>query len=83
MFFNNSLRVDLPRLRVTSDGGLVLVPELAERLGMGALMAQQPTDTRRGHNTQFPLATWCDSRYTADWTPSQEVKMELLVNRTM
>ena len=36
--FNSSLRVDFQGARVTSDGGLILVRELDERLGMSALM---------------------------------------------
>jgi hypothetical protein len=54
--FNSSLRVDFQGSRVTSDGGLTLVRELEARVGMGALIAQQLTDTRRGRHTQFPLA---------------------------
>ena len=54
--FNSSLRVDFQGSRVTSDGGLILVRELEERLGMGALIEQHLTDTRRGRNTQFRLA---------------------------
>ena len=54
--FNNSLRVDFQGSGVTSDGGLILVWDFEERLGMGALIEQQLTDTRRGRNTQFPLA---------------------------
>ena len=42
--------------RVTSDGGLILVRELDERLGFGDLIAQHLTDSRRGKNTQLPLA---------------------------
>jgi len=41
---------------VTSDGGLILVRELDERLGFGALIDQHLTDSRRGKNTQFPFA---------------------------
>ncbi len=33
--FNKFLRVDFQGSRVTSDGGLILVRELDERLGMG------------------------------------------------
>ncbi len=40
---------------MTSDGGLLLVRELDERLGFSDLMAQHITDPR-GKNTQFPLA---------------------------
>jgi hypothetical protein len=41
---------------VTSDGGLILVRELDERLGFGELIEQHLTDLRRGENTQFPFA---------------------------
>jgi Transposase DDE domain group 1 len=54
--FNSSLKVDFQGSRVTSDGGLILVRELDERLGFGDLIAQHLTDSRRGRNTQLPLA---------------------------
>ncbi len=54
--FNASLKVDFQGSRVTSDGGLVVVRELDERLGLGDLIAQHLTDSRRGKNTQLPLA---------------------------
>jgi hypothetical protein len=54
--FNGSLKVDFQGSRVTSDGGLILVRELDERLGFGDLMARHLTDSRRGKNTQLPLA---------------------------
>jgi Transposase DDE domain group 1 len=50
------LRVDFQGSRVTSDGGLLLVRELDERLGLSALIAEHITDDRRGKNTQLPLA---------------------------
>src|SRR5919204_2424749 len=53
---NSSLRVDVQGSRVTSDGGLIVMRELDERLGIGALIERYLTDTRRGRNTQFPLA---------------------------
>jgi predicted ribosome quality control (RQC) complex YloA/Tae2 family protein len=40
----------------TSDGGLILVRELDERLGLGDLIAEHLSDARRGKNTQLPLA---------------------------
>jgi hypothetical protein len=43
-------------LRVTSDGGLIPVPELDEGLGLGELIEQHLRDPGRGKNTQFPLA---------------------------
>ena len=48
--FNVSLKVDFQGSRVTSDGGLILVRELDERLGFGELIAQHLTDLRRGKN---------------------------------
>ena len=52
--FNPSLKVDFQGSRVTSDGGLVLVRELDERLGFSDLIAQHLTDSR-AKNTQLPL----------------------------
>jgi hypothetical protein len=54
--FNPSLKVEFQGSRVTSDGGLILVRELDERLGFGELIEEHLTDPRRGKNTQFPLA---------------------------
>src|SRR6202035_1060786 len=54
--FNSSVKVDFQGSRVTSDGGLILVRELDERLGFGDLIAQYLTDPRHGKNTQLPLA---------------------------
>jgi len=54
--FNSSLKVDFQGSAVTSDGGLVLVRELDERLGFGQLIERHLTDSRRGKNTQLPLA---------------------------
>jgi hypothetical protein len=54
--FNASLKIDFQGSRVTSDGGLILVRELDERLGFGELIHQHLTDSRRGKNTQFPFA---------------------------
>jgi hypothetical protein len=54
--FNASLKIDFQGSRVTSDGGLILVRELDERLGFSQLIEQHLSDPRRGKNTQFPLA---------------------------
>jgi hypothetical protein len=54
--FNAAPKVDFQRSRVTSDGSLILVRELDERPGFSDLNAQHLTDSRRGKNTQFPLA---------------------------
>ncbi len=52
--FNPKLRIEFQGSRVTSDGGLILVRELDERLGFSDLIAQHITDPR-GRNAQFPL----------------------------
>ena len=41
---------------MTSDGGLVLVRELDERLGFGELIERHLADSCQGKNTQLPLA---------------------------
>jgi uncharacterized small protein (DUF1192 family) len=53
--FNPSLKVTFQGSRVTSDGGLLLVRELDERLGLSELIAEHLTDSR-GKNTQLPMA---------------------------
>ncbi len=52
--FNPSIRVAFQGSRVTSDGGLVLVRELDERLGFGEFAAECLTDAR-AKNAQLPL----------------------------
>src|SRR5271167_397656 len=54
--FNSALRVAFQGARVTSDGGLILVRELDERLGLSELMERHLSDARRGKNIQLPLA---------------------------
>jgi len=54
--FNSALRVEFQGARVTSDGGLILVRELDERLGSSELMDRHLSDCRRGKNIQLPLA---------------------------
>ena len=52
--FNPSLKVDFQGSRVTSDGSLLLVRELDERLGLSELISEHLTDSR-GKNTQLPM----------------------------
>ncbi len=54
--FNRVLRVDFQGSRVTSDGGLLVVRELDERLGLTGLIQNYLVDSRTGRSTQFPLA---------------------------
>jgi len=54
--FNAFLRVAFQGSRVTSDGGLILVRELDERIGLSELIEEHLADSRTGRNRQFPLA---------------------------
>jgi hypothetical protein len=54
--FNRFLKVDFQGSRVTSDGGLILVRELDERLGFEKLIEEHISDSRQGLNKQFTLA---------------------------
>jgi hypothetical protein len=56
--FNASLKINFQESRVTSDGGLILVRELDERLGFGELIAHHLRAARRGKSTH-PLADLC------------------------
>jgi DDE family transposase len=47
LFFNPSLKVDFQGSRVTSDGGLILVRELDERLGLKKLIEKHLSDLHR------------------------------------
>ena len=53
--FNRFLRVAFQGSRVTSNGGVLLVRELDERLGLGDLIAQHLIDSR-AENTRLPFA---------------------------
>ena len=74
--FNASLKVDFQGSRVTSDGGLILLRELDERLAFGDLIVQHLTDSRRGKNTQLSLADLLRqsmySRIAGFWMGSSE-----------
>jgi hypothetical protein len=65
--FNSSLKVDFQGARVTSDGGLILVRELDERLGLSVLIERHLSDSRRDKNVQLRCQICCGSRSTADW----------------
>ena len=54
--FNGSLKVNFQGSHVTSDGGLILVRELDERLGLGELIDEHLSDSRQGTNKQFTFA---------------------------
>lgn len=53
--FNRFLRVGFQGSRVTSNGGLILVRELDERLGFSELIEEHLTDSR-ANNARFSFA---------------------------
>jgi hypothetical protein len=53
--FNGLLKIDFQGSRITSDGGLILVRELDERLGLSELIGEHLTD-HRGPNSRLLLA---------------------------
>ena len=64
--FNASLRVDFQGSRVASDGGLILVRELDERLGFDKLAADALLKReRRTHS--YRLLICCDNPSSAAW----------------
>jgi hypothetical protein len=64
--FNASLKAEFQGSRVISDGGLILVRELDERLGFGELIKQHLTDCR-GKNAQFCFADLLGNRSIVAW----------------
>jgi hypothetical protein len=80
--FNSSLKVDFQGSRVTSDGGLILVRELDERLGFGDLIAHTSPTHGAGGTRSFRWRTCCASPSTAasratrmSTTPSESSKI--------
>ncbi len=54
LFFKASLKIDFQGSRITSDGSLILVRKLDERLWFGELIEQHLTNSR-GKKRQLPL----------------------------
>lgn len=61
-----SLKIDFQGSRVTSDGGLILVRELDEHLGLGEPIAQYLTD-QRGTNTRSSGTRELTRATDGDW----------------
>jgi hypothetical protein len=55
LLFNASLRVDFQGSRVTSEGGLILIRDLDERLSLGELFEQYLTNSP-AKNKRLPFA---------------------------
>ena len=53
--FNGFLKVDFQGSRVTSDGGLILIRELDERLGLGKLIDERETYLARMTEAGFEV----------------------------
>ena len=75
--FNRFLRVGFQGSRVTSNGGLILVRELDERLGLGTLIDEHLSDSRQGLNKKFPLADLLRQSTNSKW-PFSPVDLALV-----
>jgi hypothetical protein len=64
--FSASLKVDFQGPRLTSDGGLILVRELDERVGFGELVEQHLTPAVAKIHS-FPSPTCCGNPSIAAW----------------
>ena len=71
--FNGLLKVDFHGSRVTSDGGLILVRELDERLGLGTLIDEHLSDSREGLNKKFPLADLLRQSVYSRWAGYEDL----------
>ena len=76
--FNASLKVDFQGSRVASDGGLILVHELDERLSSGKLIAQHLTDSSRWKHARLKTQAKPSKRGRLMYScTSWEAKMEI------
>ncbi len=73
--FTGLWKVDFQGSPVTSDGGLILVRELDERLGLGKLIDAHLTDSRQGSNKKFPFADLLGSPFTLGWQATRTSTM--------
>ena len=64
---NGLRKVDFQGSRVTSDGGLILVREWDERLGLGKLIGEHLSDSRQGTNKQFTFAALWRQSVDSRW----------------
>ena len=65
--FNTSLKIDSQGSRVSSDGGLIVVRELDERLILGELIAQHLTTPAGAKTRSFRWPTCCVSNWAKRW----------------
>ena len=73
--FNGLLKVDFQGSRVTSDGGLILVRELDERLGLGKLIDEHLTDRGRARTRSSRSPICCGSQFTLGWQATRTSTM--------
>ena len=77
MSFNRFLRVAFQGSRVTSNGGLILVRELDERLGFGKLVEQHLTDPR-ANNARLSFADLLRLMYSSGYMRDTAPRMAWL-----
>ena len=71
--FNGLRKVDFQGSRVTSDGGLILVREWNERLGLGKLIGEHLSDSRQGTNKPFTFAALWQQSVDSRWAGYEDL----------
>ena len=65
--FDRRVRLGFRGTQLSSDGGLVVMRELDDALGLSELATTALRDTRRGKNTVIGLTAFSGSRCSGDW----------------
>lgn len=65
--FRAPRRLEFRGTQLSSDGGLLVMRELDDALGLSELATTALRDTRRGKNTVIGLTAFSGSRCSGDW----------------
>ena len=65
--FDRRVRLEFRGTQLSSDGGLLVMRELDDALGLSELATTALRDTRRGKNTVIGLTAFSGSRCSGDW----------------
>lgn len=65
--FDRRVRLEFRGTQLSSDGGLLVMRELDDALGLSELATTALRDTRHGKNTVIGLTAFSGSRCSGDW----------------
>ena len=65
--FDRRVRLEFRGTQLSSDGGLLVMRELDDALGLSELATTALRDTRHGNNTVIGLTAFSGSRCSGDW----------------